>query len=120
MKYSFMSFSTPKLSLDETIRVASDFGYDGIEPRIDAQHEHGIEVDTTSEQRHAIKARIEASGIELSCLGTSLSYSDPEKLENMLKQTHERIDLAGDLAIPAIRVFGGMIAEGISREQDFN
>ena len=34
MKYSFMSFSTPTLSLTEIIEVACCYGYDGIEPHL--------------------------------------------------------------------------------------
>ena len=35
----------------------------------------------------------------------------------MLRQTRERIDLAGDIGAPALRVFGGGIPQGVSRTQ---
>ncbi|OPX25266.1 MAG: hypothetical protein B1H02_01895 [Candidatus Latescibacteria bacterium 4484_107] len=117
MKYSFMTFSTPDLSLSEVLEVAERYGYDGIEPRLDAKHAHGIEVETTSEQRAAIKQQAADAGIALACLATSLEYADPDQTEAMLRQTHERIDLAGDVGAPAMRVFGGKIPEGVSREQ---
>jgi len=117
MKYSFMSFSTPQLSLTEMLDVACRYGYDGIEPRLDAKHAHGIEVSTTAEQRRSIRDQARASGIQLACLATSLTYADPAKTDEMIRQTHERIDLAGDLVTPVIRVFGGKIPEGTTREQ---
>ena len=58
-----------------------------------------------------------SAGIELACLATSLSYANPEKTDTMLARTHERIDLAGDLSVRALRVFGGKIPEGLSRQQ---
>jgi len=117
MKYSYMSFSTQSLDLAEMLEVAGRYGYDGIEPRLDAEHAHGIEVDASQEYRDAVKAQVEATGIELACLATSLTYADPGKTEAMIADTHERIDLAGDLGVKTVRVFGGVIPEGVSREQ---
>lgn len=117
MNYSFMTFSTPDLSLSEVLEVAKRYGYDGIEPRLDAKHAHGIEVGTTSTQRAAIKQKAADFGIALACLATSLQYADPDQTEAMLRQTHERIDLSGDVGAPAMRVFGGQIPQGVSREQ---
>jgi len=117
MKHSFMSFSTPKLSLAEMIQVAERYGYDGIEPRLDAGHAHGVEVSTTPEQRATIRQLLADTEIRLACLATSLRYADPGHTEDMLRQTHERIDLAGDIGAPTLRVFGGKIPRGISRER---
>ena len=44
MKYAFMTFSTPALNLDDVLATAKQYGYDGIEPRLDAGHKHGVEV----------------------------------------------------------------------------
>ena len=117
MQYAFMSFSTPEASLAEILSQAREYGYDGIEPRLDAQHAHGVEVDLTPMQRRQVKEQIEASGIKLACLATSLSYADPAKTETMILQTHDRIDLAGDLGAPTIRVFGGNFPETLSRDE---
>ncbi len=117
MKYAFMSFSTPELKLAEMCELAKRYGYDGVEPRLDAGHTHGVEVGATSAQRAALRAQVDAAGVRLVCLATSLSYADEAKTESMLAQTHERIDLAGDLGVPCVRVFGGKIPDGVSREQ---
>jgi sugar phosphate isomerase/epimerase len=117
MKYSFMSFSTPALSLADMLAVARKYGYDGIEPRMDAGHAHGVEVQATTEQRMALRQQAERSGVRLCCLATSLTYADPAKTDEKIRQSRERIDLAGDLGIPALRVFGGQIPGGVSRDQ---
>jgi sugar phosphate isomerase/epimerase len=117
MKYSFMSFSTPTLSLADTIRIAERFGYDGIEPRLDAGHAHGIEASATPKERAAIKQLLADTDVRLACLATSLQYADPSRTGDMRRQTHERIDLAGDVGAPALRVFGGRLPEDVSRER---
>ena len=116
MKYAFMSFSTPDMSLTDMLQTARRFGYDGIEPRMDAGHAHGIEVAAGKQERAAIRETVAQSGVELVCLATSLRYADPEKANDVMQQTRERIELAGDLGIPTLRVFGGTLPEGLSRE----
>lgn len=120
MNYAFMSFSTPKMSLTEILETAGEYGYNGIEPRLDAGHAHGIEVTTTPEQRDTFRNQAREKGITLACLATSLSYADPAKVEDMLRQTHVRIDLAGDLGVPVMRLFGGGLPEGLTREAAIN
>ncbi len=116
MRYAFMSFSTPELSLAEMLALAARLGYDGIEPRISAGHRHGIEFDADPAARAAAKALAEESGIALCCLATSCTYADPAKTVDMLDATRRAIDLAGDVGAPRIRVFGGNLADGLSRE----
>jgi len=117
MKYAFMSFSTPELTLAEMLALAQRLGYDGIEPRLQAEHKHGIEFDTPAADRRAIKAQAEDAGIAICCLATSCRYSDPALLAQMVEDTHKAIDLAGDVGSSRLRIFGGPIPEGVSREQ---
>ena len=116
MKYAFMTFSTPTLSLEEALDVATKYGYDAIEPRMDAKHEHGIEVDATAEQRAAARDLARSKGVEMACLATSLRFANPADEEQMVADAHARIDLAGDCGIPCMRVFGGAFPDEISRE----
>lgn len=116
MKYAFMTFSTPTLNLAEVLALARQYGYDGIEPRLDAGHQHGIEVSRTLAERAAIRKQAAESGVTLACLATSLNYADSTKTDAMLAGTIERIDLAGDLGVAVLRVFGGGIPSGTSRE----
>lgn len=116
MKYSFMSFSCPELTFPELLEVAQKYGYAGIEPRTNANHKHGIEFDASPEFRAACKARAAAAGIQIACVATSCRYADPAIATAQIDDTHRAIDLAADLGCSRIRVFGGQIPTGMSRE----
>ncbi len=115
MKYSFMSFSCPELTLEEILKLAEELGYDAVEPRIGSGHAHGIEWDTPIEKRLEIKRTVAAGNIPLSCLATSCRYADPEACPTAVQDTLKSIDLAADVGCHRIRVFGGKIGEGLSR-----
>ena len=117
LKYAFMSFSCPNLSLGEMLAVAKQYGYDGIEPRIEAEHAHGVEKDISVDKRNEIKQQVQDSGISLCCLGTSRWYAIPETFKQHIEDTYRCIDLAGDLGVPYLRVFGGRFPKSLSREE---
>jgi sugar phosphate isomerase/epimerase len=116
MKYSFMSFSCTHLTLVELLAEAARHGYDAVEPRIDQNHKHGIELETTAEQRRIIKQTIEESGITLACMATSYHYANPETVQENITNTKRAIELAGQIGAPRVRVFGGELPEGFSRQ----
>lgn len=117
MKYSFMSFSCPELDLDALLDLARRFGYDGVEPRVECKHGHGIELGLDAAGRAAAKAKAAEKGIAFACVATSCVYADPQKRTAMTDDTQRYIDLAADIGCSRIRVFGGAIPQGISREQ---
>jgi sugar phosphate isomerase/epimerase len=117
MKYAFMTFSTPELTLAEVLALAKRLGYDAVEPRLAAKHQHGIETDTGAAARKAIRATVAAGGVPLCCLATSCRYADPAIVAEHVSETRRCIDLAADLGVPRLRVFGGQIPQGVSREQ---
>ena len=117
MKFSFMSFSCSELNLDEMIAIAKKYGYDGIEPRISSNHNHKIEFDSSQSFLKECKRKSKESGIAFSCIATSCIYVDPSTNKNMTSDTHQAIDLASDVDAPVIRVFGGIIPEGVTREE---
>jgi sugar phosphate isomerase/epimerase len=117
MKYSFTSFSCPELTLSEMLALAKRMGYDGIELRLAEGHKHEVETDIGAVKRREFKAQIAASGIALACLGTSCVYADPARVSDMVAETRRAIELAADIGCPRLRVFGGEIPKGITREQ---
>jgi len=120
MKYSFMTFSTPELTMSEVISVAKNFGYDGIEPRIDANHKHGTEVSATGEKRREIRQMAMDNGIAICCIATSCVYANPETAKQNIDKTFQCIDLAADVGSTRLRVFGGQIGKGLSRSEAIN
>ncbi|MCL4506774.1 MAG: sugar phosphate isomerase/epimerase [Chloroflexi bacterium] len=117
LKYAFMSFSCPQASLDDMLAMASRYGYDGIEPRVDAGHAHGIEPNMPAALRREIRHKIAQSGIPICCVATSCQYADPAATAAQLDLTRRCLDLAADIGAPRLRVFGGRLPAGISREQ---
>jgi sugar phosphate isomerase/epimerase len=119
VKFSFMTFSCPDLSWDDVLRSAERCGYDGVEPRAQAGHAHGIEVTASLDQRRAIGKAAQDAGIEIACLATSCRYAlaDPAETEGMLEESRELIQLANDIAAPRLRVFGGTLPHRMSRDE---
>jgi sugar phosphate isomerase/epimerase len=117
MKYAFMSFSAPQLSLDELLSTARQYGYDGIEPRIDSGHAHGVEVGASPSDRAAIRREARESGIAICCIATSCKYANPATAKQEVEKTLRCVDLAADVGSPRLRVFGGQIPEDVSRDE---
>ena len=117
LKYSFMSFSCPELGLSDMLVLARRLGYDGIEPRIDAKHRHGVELSTTAAQRKAIRALAADHGVAICCVATSCKYADPQTAAGAVESARAAIDLAADIGAPTIRVFGGDLGTGLRRYQ---
>ncbi len=112
-----MTFSTPELSIDEVLQTAKRFGYDGVEPRGESNHRHGVETSASAELRTEIKAKAAAAGVAYACVATSCQYADPQTAAENVEMTHAYIDLAADIGCHRLRVFGGPIRGGLDREQ---
>ncbi|MBI2438432.1 MAG: sugar phosphate isomerase/epimerase, partial [Lentisphaerae bacterium] len=96
----------------QLLATAKRFGYDGVEPRIDAEHRHGVETAASAAQRQEIKKLARAHGVTLACIATSCVYADPAITKQNVEYTLKCIDLAADVGAERIRVFGGTLAEG--------
>ncbi|MCB0107664.1 MAG: sugar phosphate isomerase/epimerase [Caldilineaceae bacterium] len=116
MKFAFMSFSCPELTLAEMLSLARNTGYDGIEPRAGSNHNHGVELTADAATRRALREQVTESEIEICCLATSCRYADPETVQAEIDSTLRYIDLAADVGAPRLRVFGGKIGVGVLRE----
>ena len=117
MNFSFMSFSCPEADIKEFIGIAKRYGYNGIEPRIDSGHKHGIEPGADVAFLRNVKKMSEDNGIKICCIATSCQFADPVNIEANINQAIQTINLASELDAPAIRVFGGGIPAGMERER---
>lgn len=109
-----MSFSSKELDLDQSLSLASRLGYDGIEPR--EGHAHGVSIERSAEERRAIKRRAEDAGVAICCIALGTAYADPSKADEAIERARRYIELAGDIGCGRIRVFGGRIPDGVSRQ----
>ena len=116
LKLSYMSFSCPEASLDEFIGYAKTYDYEGVEPRAEAKHNHGVEVDASPAKRAEIKKAFQDAGIVCACVATSRKYAiaDQAARNESIELTKKLVDLAADVGSTRIRVFGGMPPEGMS------
>lgn len=117
MKYAFMTFSCPELTLDKVLATAKRFGYDGVEPRIASDHRHGIERTLSASERAQVRKTAAAAGIRLCCIATSHSFADPANSAKEIEGAVASVRLAADVGAPCVRVFGGQLPSGVSREQ---
>lgn len=116
MKYAFVSFSCPNASLDEVLRMAREYGYDGFEARCGFGHGHGIELTLTPEECAGMKRAFADSGVALHCLSVSCRYADPHTAAENIAATRDYIRLAQRLGVPLLRVFCGELPAGLGRE----
>lgn len=116
MKVSFMTFACPTWTWSEVLACAAKLGYDGIEPRMDSKHAHGIEIALDAAGRKDAKAQAADAGVELCCLATSLQFNkvSAEDRAILLDDAKARIELAAELGIPGLRVFAGRPPEGVA------
>jgi len=114
MKLSFSTLGCPDWGIEQIIEAARANGYDGVEVRhfkgsVDLPKAVGDFPGGPSEFRR----RFQRAGIEICCLGSSvrLADADPSTTEG-----ERMIELAMVLGAPYVRVFGGDIPAGESRE----
>jgi sugar phosphate isomerase/epimerase len=117
LKYAFMSFSSPQASLDEMLALATRYGYDGIEPRVQAGHLHGIEPSMSTPLRREAQQKALDMRVVICCIATSCHFANPQDVHEQIDKTRQCIDLAADLGAPRLRVFGGAIPPDVSREK---
>jgi len=120
MKFSFMSFSCPEADTKEFVGIAKRYGFDGIEPRIDAGHRHGIEPGAKPSFLRDAKQMAAENGIKICCVATSCAFANPENADENIVRAKQAIELASELEAPAIRVFGGGIPQGVKREKSLD
>lgn len=117
MKYAFMTSSCPELDFPGVLAIARRYGYNGVELRVSNNHKHGVELTSLPAEREAAKQKANEAGIALCCVATSCRFANPETAGEAMKEAHLAIDLAGDLGSPYVRVFGGAIGDGLTRDQ---
>lgn len=103
MKVCFSSFTCPQWTLAQVLNAAQGYGYHGVELRCDAHHKHGVEIDTSIEQRAQINETIRQHGIEAVCLSSSVQMAHAHSDEILIG----RIDLAADTGFQSVRVLCG-------------
>jgi sugar phosphate isomerase/epimerase len=121
MKLAFSTLGCPKWSLDDILRNAVAYGYEGVELR-GLQDEMFLPKHPalTPENREATRRRFHDAGLAIVALGSSARLGVPEsEWRKQEDETKAYAELAASLQCPVVRVFGGNIPQGMSRETYF-
>ena len=113
MRFGFMSSVCPPLTLAELIDKAKHYNYEHLELRVEWDHGHGVELDSTPQQLQEARHRFADSGIELSCIATGVRFIDPEaqKRAEQVELLKRYIDLSETMGAKNIRIFGDRVPE---------
>jgi sugar phosphate isomerase/epimerase len=117
MKLSFSTLACPGWGWGRIVDEALRLGYDAIEIR-------GIENELylprcrpfLPEQLEGTRAQLSESGLAICVLDTSCAFHDAGRYEGAIEEGIATIDLAQQLNVPYIRVFGDLIPDGLSSE----
>lgn len=115
MKLGFSTLGCAEWGADKMLDAARANGFEGVELR---HYEGSLELPKVIAALPGgpagLRRRFEEAGVEICCVDTSLVLSDPQ---STAEDGRPMLDLAGELAAPYVRVFGGDVAEGESREE---
>jgi sugar phosphate isomerase/epimerase len=117
MRLGLVTYNLAKdWDLDTCLAKCEELGYEGLEFR--TTHAHGVEPSLSQEERKKVKAKAEASPVELVSLGSTCEYHspDPEKVQRNIEETKEFIDLAADLDMAGVKVRPNALPEGVPVE----
>jgi sugar phosphate isomerase/epimerase len=114
MKLAFSTLGCPNWNLDQIIDAARQHGYDGVELRF---YEGSLDlikaIAALPGGPRGFRRRLERVGLALCCLDSSVVLSKPDP---SIAEAEQMIDLALALGAPHVRVFGGDVPEGETRE----
>lgn len=122
MKLGIVTYQVAKdWDLDTMIDMCQKTGFEAVELR--TTHAHGVELSLTSEERAAVRAKFEGSGVTLWCLGSTCEYhsADPEVVRKNIEETKQWVLLAEDTGCVGVKVrpngFRDDVAEAVTLQQ---
>jgi len=92
-------------------------GFEGVELR--TEHAHGVEPSLSAEERAAVKAKFDASPVELVGLGSICEYhsNDSGEVRRNIDLTADFVDLAVDVGASGVKVRPNSFVEGVEEQQ---
>ena len=116
MRLAFSTLGCPTWSLDQILRAALDYGYEGVEVRGIQEHlDLRQSPHFAASQTPITRRRFSESGLSICCLGSSASFAAPDKRDQSMDEARAYIDIAADVGCPTVRVFGGTAPSEQSR-----
>lgn len=109
MKLSLLTYNMAKSwDLPKVVEMARAGGFAGIELRVESNHKHGVELETTPEQRREIRDRVQDGYLEIACIGVSSRFdtTDEGRRREIVERTKRYVELAAGVGCGRLRVFG--------------
>jgi len=116
MKLAFSTLGVPGLPLPDVLRLATKYGYHGVELR--AHPEEPVHPGLDLTQRAEAAAEFKAAGVAVLGLAGYARVAAPGDDEPVIEEVHRLLDLARDLGAPYVRVFPGGGTEQSREEAD--
>ncbi len=118
MKLGYMTFVCPEWKIERVVEFAKEAGYDGVEIRVDAGHQHEISSESSAETRHYVKKLFSDQGIEIPAVATSVGTAspDPKIHQENIDAGKLNLDLAAALGAGLVRIFAGGKRSGFDGE----
>src|ERR1041385_4417699 len=119
MRLAVSTLSCPTWSFPQIVGAAAAHGVSGIDLR-----GIGAEIDATrlplfDGELEATKELLGRHGLKMPCLNTSIALVTPasERWEMMLEECRRHARVAGRVGAPYLRVFGGAVPKGLTRNE---
>ncbi len=117
MKLSFMTLGCPEWDLQTVIDRAVEYGYQGVDFR---GLRDEIDVTTLPEFTTGVadtRRRFDDAGLRVCTISSSLRVCDPERRGENLDEARRTLEVAANLDVENVRVFGGGPVEEIGHEK---
>lgn len=103
-----------ELTLEQVIRKAREYGYDGVE--IDGKRPHGNPLDWPTKRCKQLRSMADGEGIEIYAVAGNNDFSSPicEHRECQIVYLRELMRMAADFGAPSVRVF--LAWPGVTRQ----
>jgi sugar phosphate isomerase/epimerase len=114
VRLAFLSSTCPEWTFEQMVDGAVKYGYEGVDIRVEWQHNHGLELEADQDTRRRAREYAAAQGIQISCIAISARFAREAagERDNAVDQVRRYAELAADLGAPLLRVFGGNLPEG--------
>lgn len=122
MKLATSTLGCPDWSMDQILTNVKALGYDGVElrglgPDLDLTKSPHF---ATAASRSQSKRAFDDAGLQICAVDSSANFTDRSTALVHADEARRTLDLAQDLGAPFVRVFGGGIPEGATREDSLS
>ena len=114
MKLCFTTLGCYERSLDEIISLTKKYGFDAIEIRgIGGEVDNDKIAELSSENRKNTRDKLISNGIAPLAIDTSCWFHKPEKYDAAIAEGINAIEIAKDMGMKYVRVFGDKFTLGV-------